>query len=118
MGHPDICRGGVRVWNDRNVFYLRSRSVNHQAYSVLSGRSSIKRLVKKTTILPMFGVVVAMRFVMAPAVPPVVMAIMILEEYLCRNFYKGSAIDLVRIFCFDPNASALSTIISKSFRHQ
>ncbi len=66
----------------------------------------------------MFGVMVVMALDLEPILLPVVIAVMTFEESPCRNFYKGSVIDLVEISYFDPNASALGTVIPESFRHQ
>ena len=53
-------------------------------------------LVKKSSILSMFGVVVVIRIVMASVIPPAIVAITVLEDCFCQYFYKRSFINPVK----------------------
>jgi hypothetical protein len=78
----------------------------------------MERLVKIASILSGVGVKAGMKLIGASIVQPIATVIAVLVACLRRYVDKRSATDLVKCFFFDPDASALGTIISKSFRHR
>jgi hypothetical protein len=72
--------------------------------------------VKIAAILSGVGVKAGVKFIPLSIFPPVVTAIAVLVACLIRYVDKRPVADLVKCSFFDPDASALGTIISKSFR--